>query len=52
MKIGDVNEKTLAKSGLFTDEEMKFARVHFNLPKKKKTEIGLDFLARTIMKDF
>lgn len=32
MKVGDINEKVLVKSGLFTNEEIKFARVYLNLP--------------------
>ena len=32
MNVSDINERILAKSELFTGEEMKFARVHLNLP--------------------
>ena len=30
MNVGDINERVLVKSELFTGEEMKFARVHLN----------------------
>ena len=36
MNIGDIDERALAKSKLFTGEEMKFARVHLKLPSAGK----------------
>lgn len=31
MNVSDIDERILAKSRLFTNEEMKFVRVHLNL---------------------
>lgn len=36
MNVSDIDERALVKSKLFTGEEMKFVRVHLNLPSAGK----------------